>query len=465
MFRIFILLCLSISVGAQTDQIVIHEIEISGNKKTKDYIVLRELEFSKGDTLSIGELNEKIKESKGNLFRTKIFFQSDINWKQIQKNGQEHNLIEVDVEEAWYIYPVVIFELADRNFNVWWNEMGASLKRLNLGLRLDHLNTSGRRDKLHLKAQTGYEEKYEVSYNLPIINNEETIGASVGMLYASRNELGYIAQNNVLLFALADERIFTRMRASGSCTYRPGYQQRHKWSLNYNDHRVDKEFIRELNPNYFRDNRTRLKWFTFTYKWELDNTNHFNFPTHGWSTDFILRKEGLGLTNQVNLTDISLAASRYVNFGKQLKWSLALKGKIRTVLTKGNPGYFHYNGLGYGGNQLRGYELYVIDGLHYGFLKTNINFLFFQAQRYFGKWVFVNQFRHFQVKAYASAAIDVGYARSEYFNEENELNNSLLLGGGPALHILLYNYFLFRMEYSYNRLGESGLFLHFKASF
>lgn len=465
MFRILILLCISISIGAQTDQIVIHQIQISGNKKTKDYIVQRELEFSQGDTLSIGELNEKIKESKGNLFRTKIFFQSDINWRQVQKNGQEYNLIEVDVEEAWYIYPVVIFELADRNFNVWWNEMGASIKRINLGLRLDHLNTTGRRDKLHIKAQTGYEQKYEVTYDLPIINNEETIGASMGMLYASRNELGFITKENVLQFSLADDRIYTRFRISGSCTYRPGYQQKHSWVLNYNDHQVDEEFISELNPTFFRNNRTQLKWFTLSYQWKLDNTNHFNFPTDGWSAEILLRKQGLGIINQVDLTEMSMSVSRYIQFGKNQKWSLGYSGKLRTVLTRGNPGYFHYNGLGYGGNQLRGYEFYVVDGLHYGFLKSHINFLLFQTQRNFGKWVFIKQFRHFQLRAFASAAVDLGYARSEYFNEENELNNTLLLGGGPAFHILLYNYFLLRMEYSYNRLGESGLFLHFKASF
>ena len=40
--------------------------------------------------------------------------------------------VMVDVKERWYIFPLPIFELADRNFNEWWKTRDFS--RTNYGL-------------------------------------------------------------------------------------------------------------------------------------------------------------------------------------------------------------------------------------------------------------------------------------------------------------------------------------------
>lgn len=462
---IFFLITLSTQIQAQSNFIVIDEIEISGNKKTKDFIILREIEVREGDTVSVSEIEGLILKSEENLFRTRLFFEVGINWKTRTERGESMEVLAVEVKEAWYIYPVFIFELADRNFNVWWNEMNAKLDRINYGLRLDHLNLTGRNDKLKLKAQAGYEQKWELSYRLPNVNQNKTWGVTANVLFAQRKEIGYIARNNILRFASHEDPIYRRFRLTHSWIYRPKYQQQHEIKAEYYQNWIDLDFVSQYNENFLRDGRSRLKWVVLEYRWTHDNTNHFNYPTSGWQAEMLVRKEGLGIFDQVNILNITTGMARYIPFGSEDNFSLGIAGKVRKFFTVGNPGYYHNTALGYGSNQLRGYEFYVIDGQDYGFVKTHLNYRFLSWGREFGKWMFIPQFRKFNLQAFVSASLDVGYVSSAYFNESNDYNNTLLVGGGPSLHILLYNYFLFRLEYSYNRADENGLFLHFKASF
>jgi len=74
------------------------------------------------------------------------------NWDTENKTAD----IAIDFQENWYIYPGIIFELADRNFNVWWTEQNRDFDRVNYGVNVDHINVTGRKDKLRIKLQHGY---------------------------------------------------------------------------------------------------------------------------------------------------------------------------------------------------------------------------------------------------------------------------------------------------------------------
>ena len=101
----------SASINLLTDQIV-----LIGNKITKPRIILRELTFKKGDTITLGEIDQRIKRSEENLQNTSLFHSVKITW--IQDNDRVNFYIVVT--ERWYIFPLPIFEVAERNFNVWW---------------------------------------------------------------------------------------------------------------------------------------------------------------------------------------------------------------------------------------------------------------------------------------------------------------------------------------------------------
>jgi hypothetical protein len=100
----------------------ISKIIITGNKITKESIILRELSFKKGDLIDISKLEKIEDESKVNLTNLNLF-----NFITISNTVKEKNIIiSIEVIERWYIWPYPILEISERNFNVWWDEFKSS---------------------------------------------------------------------------------------------------------------------------------------------------------------------------------------------------------------------------------------------------------------------------------------------------------------------------------------------------
>jgi hypothetical protein len=129
-------------LAAQFEYVFIDSIQIQGNKKTKDRVILRELKFTVGDSIHISQLSIVLEKNEKYVLNTGLFTWGKINIKRWDARTNRVTLL-IELMEAWYIWPFPIFELADRNFNVWWNEQNRSLKRVNYGIRLRHYNTTG----------------------------------------------------------------------------------------------------------------------------------------------------------------------------------------------------------------------------------------------------------------------------------------------------------------------------------
>jgi hypothetical protein len=58
---------------------------------------------------------------------------------------------------------------------------------------------------------------------------------------------------------------------------------------------------------------------------------------------------------------------------------------------------------------------------------------------------------------------DAAYVRDRQFGDTSPLSNRYLHGMGAGIDYVTYYDLVFRVEYSWNREGEHGLFLHFTA--
>jgi hypothetical protein len=56
-----------------------------------------------------------------------------------------------------------------------------------------------------------------------------------------------------------------------------------------------------------------------------------------------------------------------------------------------------------------------------------------------------------------------GYYNQDFGKETNNLQNELLLGYGAGLDFVTYYDVVVRAEFSLNKMGEAGFFLHFTA--
>src|SRR4051794_16731568 len=66
--------CFSDSVKTDSSRLVtIGAILIQGNAKTKDYIILRELELKKGDTVRLSKLEKILAKDRNRIYNTRLF--------------------------------------------------------------------------------------------------------------------------------------------------------------------------------------------------------------------------------------------------------------------------------------------------------------------------------------------------------------------------------------------------------
>ena len=103
--------------SAITSDFVVRDIMIAGNRKTKEFIVRRELLFTEGDTLQADAADAVLLRSKENLLNTSLF--NYVTISLIDLNEHEKQVL-VMLEERWYWWPYIIFEQADRNLSAFF---------------------------------------------------------------------------------------------------------------------------------------------------------------------------------------------------------------------------------------------------------------------------------------------------------------------------------------------------------
>jgi len=448
--------CLFPTLKGQT--VSVREIIINGLKRTKASIVFRELTFAMGDTLQQIDLGSIMERSRNNLLNLGIFNEAVVNVKEwdTEKNTID---VSVDVKESWYIYALPIVELADRNFNVWWNTYDHKLDRLNLGARLDFLNFTGRNDKLKAKLQFGYTPKQELEYRFPYLNKRQSLGVSVGFLHSINKEVSYATINNQEQFVQIDERkLLQRWRAQASAVYRPNLFINYEFSLMFQEYDVDQQIVSEnYNPDYFRNgesvNTTVIAKASFVY----DERDFKIYPSRGMVAQVELEKTGLNESTDENKLTTRAAVEWNMAFGRRFQQRLVGIGYYSLI--RSQPSYIYYKALGYEQNYVRGYELYVVDGLDYFIGKYQIAYKLVESKVTWGSKSPIVQFKEMPFRIYLSMAGETGKAY------ENPLANRWLYGWGPGLDVVLYNNFLFQFSVSTNHLGETGFFIHNKTSF
>ena len=446
--------------AAQSDSICwIGAVSIEGAKRTKEAIIMREMQLRPGDTLNTEKLPRLIEESRLLLLNTGLFTRVNIYYKDWEAStGRVH--IRVEVDEAWYIFPVPVFDLADRNFNVWWVEQQRSLQRVNYGLDFSHLNFSGNNDPLKTKIQFGYTRKYNLRYNLPFINRKKTLGIYFYTEFAQNRELNYATEDNKQAFWRSEDRFaYSRYKTEIGLNYRPGARNFHYAELSFNQNRIDPYVADSLNPGFFLNGRTLQRYFTLSYEFTSDYRDIRAYPLDGYFLRFRLFKDGLGIFKDRDALYLRSQYEKYWSFSP--RWSVALLADSKLSIIRTQQPYNDNRALGFGRMYLPGYEYYIADGLDMLMARSVLRYRMLNTELKFGKWVPLPAYRNVPFKAYL--ALNSGWA---YINDPfptrigNPMNNRPLWSAGLGLHLVFFFDKVFLIEYSTNHLLEKGLFLH-----
>ncbi len=450
--------CLTLAQGLSSEFVYVESIGITGNKKTKSDLILREIDFRAGDSLRINELTLRLDRNEQLLMNTGLFNAVEINIEQWDESAKSIHLV-LAVTESWYIFPLPIFNLADRNFNVWWTEQDRSLKRVNYGVRLIYYNFSGNKDKLKLTFQAGYKRKVLLQYDRPYLNRKKTMGVTGRVFIDHRREFPFETRFNKRQFYEDESQITSKsFKAIFSFHYRPRVESFHEVFLKYENNNITDEIF-DLNTNYF-NGATRLRFYELSYFFRRERRDSRFYALAGNYIQAEAKKTGLGIHNQVDKLTTSLLYAHYVPITQGVNIEARVKGQVEWT-GNAHP-YYGFEALGFGEDYIRGYELYVVDGTDFFLTRNSLRFKLLNKSIDLKRKMPLHNYRILPIMLWFTVNADAGIVDNTLFNEDNPFNNRWLYGGGIGLDIILYQKYVFQVEYSMNHLREKGLFLHIR---
>ncbi|MCL6523718.1 MAG: hypothetical protein K6T34_03560 [Thermoflavifilum sp.] len=433
--------------------LIIRHVEIEGNKKTNDAIILRELNLHPGDTLNSHDAPRLLEEARQRVINTSLFLSVNVFLKNLSGNQVD---VVVLVAERWYVFPVPIFSLADRNFNVWWVEHHHQLNRVNYGINFLDNNLTGNNDQLIFTIQSGYTYKYAIAYNLPYFDKVMHAGLGLVAGYNRNREVNYITSNNKQVYVKTPEFIYKNWYGGIQFSYRKNIRTRHLLSLTYRDLSIA-DTVRILNPDYLPAGTTHQRYMELRYRFSYTGADNWAYPLRGFNFIADLSQQGFGWLGRVHLSQLQLITAYYRPLFSKIYLAVGFRTQIQ--LPAHQP-YFLRQSMGYYENYLRGLEYNVVDASAFGILKTNLKYQI-------GKWnihlpVIPDKFAHVPLAVYLKLYADVGYAYDPY-RENSYLSNKWLFTKGVGIDVVTFYDVRLRIEYSFNQFGQNGLFLHTKS--
>ena len=97
----------------------LRNIIIQGNKRTKAFVVLREMTIHENDSFPAKEMDAVLLQNRLNIFNLRLFNAVDLNIKNWENDSLD---LVITLHERWVIIPLPIIKFADRNVTEWWKQ-------------------------------------------------------------------------------------------------------------------------------------------------------------------------------------------------------------------------------------------------------------------------------------------------------------------------------------------------------
>lgn len=447
-------------IHAQQDSlrlITIDSITIEGNYKTKPRIIRRELSFKEGDTFQRYQLDSMFVWDRNRIVATNLFH--EVAMDAVEKANGKVN-IRITVNERWYLYPLPIFRLIDRNFNDWWVNRNRDLSRVNYGLKITQFNFRGRDEVVRLWLQTGFETVLNLFYRIPYIDKRQQHGLTFSSSYFEGKSVPVVTIDNIRRFTASQENVLRRAYTNAVIhTYRPSFYSYHITSIGHL--RVDvADTVAAINPNYLGETRTQQQYVSLGYTYAWDKRNNRLYPTTGeWYVGGIT-KVGLGLYDDgVDYWVANLDLTKYWEFKDH--FFMVNNLSVLSTFPAKDRAYFNYSSIGFLKNIIRGYDLNIIEASSYVLQRNEFKYQLFGKTYDIKKVMPVRQFQTFPITVYGKVYFDQGYAVGyPEYNGSDLLSDKYLYSLGTGLDFVFINDFTLRLELSRTSMEETNFFIN-----
>ena len=451
----FIILALSGLQFKANGQYTIAHIDIEGNAKTKEYIILRELPYKVGSVIaadSIASLNTLAKQQ---LINTSLFIDALVT---AQETDDRNLNIKIKLTERWYFFPLPYFKWVDRNLSEWWNTQHHSLDRVNYGINFRQANATGNNDRLTLGLITGYTQQAVARYNFPYLDKKLKFGMGLGWQYFTQKELNTSTSSDKQIFTKTLSTIQKGYRANVNLYYRPNLYERHGLQMGYGNSEITDSALL-VQPNYFPNHSKSLSYFDVSYTYSKIKFDYNAYPTEGNSDEFALYQRFSGGNN---LSSFQFRKLHAHHISANNFYLLESNSQLKIVP---NQNYMDSRLMGYGNMQMNGFEYYVVDGNAGTIAKAELHHLLgsYTVPKKSGIAIIDGINKHLPEIKYhfwLRAFTNLGYAYSQYPSNASKLSNTLLRSAGVGLDIISIYDLVIKIDYSVNQLGDKGVYLH-----
>ena len=453
-------LALSMCGNLLASDICIADIRISGNKITKDFTILRELPFRKGDIMPEDQLVPQLTVATEHLNNTSLFNYVYIDYIPDTLNRADYSscIVTIRVEERWYYWPQVSIKLEDRNLSSWLHEKDFSRITIGWGLRV--YNVFGMNHKITASHYFGFEKGLRLAYSNIALDKKRTkmLGFSVSALY--NKTINIRSEDNKVVYIKNPDRFLDRTFESVvNYTYRPGIRNTHSVDAGYK--RVDlNDTVLKINKDYRGTDHLTDHTFMLSYKYSYEHRDYITYPTKG----YYVGTEITGMTADKMCFfygELNLRLQYYEEFFPRWFWS----SRLNTGATfKNKHAYIYDRHVGYEEKNITGYDYYVIDGQHHAILNNDIRFLVMPKKIFrLGSSEKGSKFSKIHFSLYAKLSYDIGYVHNSYKSTTNTLANTFLWGSGIGLDLVTYYDIILNCSYAINKMGEGGFYFGIKA--
>ncbi len=448
--------------GASEDSVIVQTIIITGAKKTKSPVVLRELTFKEKDQLPLSELSDILERNRQNVFNLGLF--SAVELEPVVMGIELHLVIHV--KERWYIFPIPKVKAEERNsYDLIQSFSNGDFHRVSYGLDLQWYNVTGRNEHLTFFGQLGFSERLRFRYSHPGIFGMQYTDLSFGASFINKNEIITGTEEGQAVWnRLENNPLEVSKNAFISVRHRLSLYKNISVLISY----AKREYADSLNlfnQSYISGEGLQTNYPSIVLSYRHDTRDWHSYPLKGRRYQVSFRFAGPSSLFSHQFSKIGFNWAEFYPIGKRFYFAYG----FQNILTLGKDlPYFEKSSLGLSGKdlpgistELRGYERYAIDGSWVSMAKTEFKFAVVPYQTLNLRKMPIKAFRQMPFGVFLTSYADMGYVEDNtQSNFDTRLKGQGLIGYGMGLNIIGFYDMLLRIEYSRNHLGEDGIFFH-----
>lgn len=448
------------------NKIFVQSIHISGNSRTKENVITREMTFQVGDSLEISKLNGIIERNHQNIYNLGLF---NIV-KLLPDTTQNVLILTIELKERWYIFPKGGATLEERGSYDVLQKLLDKDQHSQLFHRLSVLglvgwrNVTGRNNTLTLGAQLGFSKRFSLIYNHPWLFPKQKTDFSVMAQYIERKELIYNTIDGKVQWGRAEKSLQTQYALSIALRKRFTVFQSLYAQLGYQYYHFS-DSIAKFNPEYITNQHFVEKYPTLTLVFQDDKRDIKAYPLKGWRYRIFGRFNGYIPGSTANFIKLGATWAHFVPLHK--RWYFAYN--IQNIITLGKKiPYYEKNFLWIDRqdipdfyNELRGFEQYSADASNIFIQKAEFRYALTTRRMIHIKQIPFSKFQDMPLGLFLTAFADGGYMTDNTFNNnDNFLKNKYLYAYGLGINAHLIYDLTGRLEASYNSLGQFHFNIH-----